>query len=91
MRAALESIAHDLGVAVETIVPVRLDTSEPYNLEMLRMRLAELFDEAKRARWIRIQRTAPERGDWRRALKQLTGAGRVVGKLVSPSDSGAEP
>lgn len=87
MRAALESIAQDLDVAVEAIVPVRLDTSEPYNLEMLRMRLAELFDEAKRARWIRIQRTAPERGDWRRALKQLTSAGRVVGKLVRSSES----
>jgi hypothetical protein len=82
IRAALEAIAADLLVPVETIVPARLDGPEPYNLDLLRSKLTDLFGEAQRARWIRIQRESAERGDWRQTWKQLAGAGRMVGELV---------
>jgi uncharacterized protein len=81
VRAALEAIAADLAVPVEDIVPVRLDGAHVYNLDMLWARLAQQFDDAKRARWLRIHNTA-QRGDWRQPLRQLGGAGRIVGEFV---------
>jgi predicted GTPase len=85
IRGALDAIAADLLVPVETIVPARLDGAEPYNLDVLELRLAEQFGEAHRTRWIRIQRDAADHRDWRRAWRQLAGAGRMVGELVKRS------
>ncbi|HEU4617030.1 MAG TPA: GTPase [Gammaproteobacteria bacterium] len=85
IRGALEAIAADLDVPLEAIVPARLDGAEPYNLDVLRLRLAAQFDEAHRARWIRIQRDAAERKDWRRTWRQCVAAGRTVGRLVARS------
>lgn len=84
IRARLDAIAGDLNIDVERIVPMRLDGPEPYNVDLLRFRLAGLFGEAQRARWIRIQREATSKRSWRRTWKQLTGAGRMVGELVKP-------
>ena len=85
IRGALEAMAADLVLPVESIVPMRLDSKEPYNLDVLRLRLAEQFGEAQRARWIRVQRDAAEQSDWRRAWRQLAGAGRMVSELVKRS------
>ncbi len=90
IRGAIEAIAADLDVPVEAVVPMRLDDSPPYNLDLLRLELAELFSEAQRARWIRIQRDAAERPDWRVAWRQLAGAGRMVGAFVKRTVSSAE-
>jgi uncharacterized protein len=81
IRAAIDAIAGDLAVPVTGIVPVRLDGGHGYNLDALSARLAEHFDAAKQARWLRIQGKA-QAGDWRRTLKQLSGAGRMVGEFV---------
>ncbi|HEX5418509.1 MAG TPA: GTPase [Gammaproteobacteria bacterium] len=91
IRAALETIAADLLVPVETIVPARLDGAEPYNLDMLRLRLAEQLGEAQRARWLRVQRDAAEGQDWRRAWRQLAGAGRMVGRFIRRSADARRP
>jgi predicted GTPase len=94
IRAALEAIAADLDVPLENIVPTRLDGPEPYNLDALRLRLAAQFDEAHRARWVRIQRDAAEHRDWRKTWRQCVAAGRVVGTLVkrsSAADGKVEP
>jgi predicted GTPase len=80
--AALDTIAADLDVPLDAVVPMRLDGAEPYNLDLLRSKLAESFGEAHRARWIRIQRQAPLKRNWRRTWKQIAGAGRIVGELV---------
>ena len=82
MRAALEAIAADLLVPVETIVPMRLDSAPPYNLEVLWLRLEAVAGEAQRARWVRVLRTAIGEDGWRRSWKQVVGAGRMVGDLV---------
>lgn len=84
IRARLERIAADLEVQIDTIVPMRLDLPEPYNVDLLRLKLAGQFGDAHRARWIRIQREATSKRSWRRTWKQLTGAGRMVGELVKP-------
>lgn len=82
IRGALEAIAVDLLVPIETIVPMRLDQEPAYNLEFLWLRLESLVDEAQRARWVRVLRTAIREDGWRRSLRQLVGAGRMVGELV---------
>jgi uncharacterized protein len=84
LRARLDGLAADLDVAIDTIVPMRLDGPEPYNVDLLRLKLAGSFGEAQRARWIRIQREATSKRSWRRTWKQVTGAGRMVGGLVKP-------
>lgn len=90
IRGALDAIASDLAVAEQSIVPMRLDGAEPYNLDLLRLKLAEQFDEAHRARWIRIQRDAAAQSDWRQSWRQLAGAGRMVGALVKRSAPAGE-
>lgn len=82
IRGALDALAADLDVPVEAIVPMRLDSSPPYNLDALWLRLAADVGEAQRARWVRVLRTAGEPGGWRQAWKQVRGAGRMVGQLV---------
>ncbi len=82
IRAALEAIAEDLPVPVETIVPMRLDSVPPYNLELLWMRLEAAVPEAKRAHWVRLLQSALGQSRWRRSWQQLAGAGRMVGSFV---------
>ncbi len=82
IRAALEAIAADLQVLPGLIVPVRLEGAEPYNLDLLRLRLTEAFDDAQRTRWVRLHRDAIRRQDWRQLLRQLAGSGRMVGSLI---------
>jgi uncharacterized protein len=82
IRAALEAIAADLQVPLGMIVPVRLEGAEPYNLDLLRLRLTEAFDDAQRTRWVRLHRDAIRRQDWRQLLRQLAGSGRMVGSLI---------
>ncbi len=82
IRAALDSIAEDLAVPSHAIVPVRLDGPQPYNLDLLQLRLADAFDDAQRTRWVRIHGDAVRRRDWRKLMRQLAGSGRMVGTLV---------
>jgi uncharacterized protein len=82
MRAAIDAIAEQLGVPVDRIVPVRLDAAPPYNLEALQLSLAAQFDDAQRARWLRVHAALAGRRDWRKPWRQLAGAGRIVRDLV---------
>ena len=84
IRDELEAIASDLDIEIDRIVPMKLDGPEPYNVDVLRLKLAGLFGDAQRARWIRIQKEAMSKRSWRRTWKQVTGAGRMVGSLVKP-------
>jgi hypothetical protein len=71
-----------LDVPVATIIPMRLDTTPPDNIEGLWLRLEASSGEAQRARWVRILRSAQDQRGWRTSWKQVVGAGRKVGKLV---------
>ena len=85
IRGALDAIAGDLVVPIETIIPMRLDSTPPYNLELLWLRLEALVAEAERARWVRVLRSAIGEDGWRQSWRQLVGAGRMVGGLVKRS------
>jgi predicted GTPase len=93
IRGALDAIAGDLVVPIETIVPMRIDSTPPYNLELLWLRLESLVPEAQRARWVRVLRAAIGEDGWRRSWRQVVGAGRMVGELVrrSPAAQPAPP
>ena len=80
IRAALEAIAKDLVAPIEAIVPMRLDESPPYNLELLWLKLEYVFGEAQRARWVRVLREAV--GERRSSWAQVKGAGRMVGQWL---------
>ncbi len=93
IRGALEAIAGDLVVPIDTIVPVRLDTTPPYNLELLWIRLESLVVEAQRARFVRVLRTSIKTSGSRQSWRQLVGAGRMVGELIKRTqlDTPSEP
>jgi uncharacterized protein len=82
IRAALDARAADLFVPVDALVPMRLDTTPPYNLELLWLRLETLAEEAQRARWVRLLRGALEKRGWRSAWRQVAGARRIIGRLI---------
>ena len=82
MRASLDKLATDLSVPTDAIVPMRLDTTPPYNLELLWLRLEALSEDAQRARWVRLLRGAMERRGWRSAWRQVVGARRLVRRLM---------
>jgi len=82
MRAALDALAAGLFVPFDAIVPMRLDTQRPYNLELLWLKLEELADEAQRARWVRLLRGALDKRGWRSTWRQVGGARRLVGRLL---------
>src|SRR5690606_31789205 len=89
IRSALEAIAGDLVVPIETIVPMRLDSPPPYNLEVLWVRLEALAADAQRARWVRVLRESIRDDGWRQSWRQVVGAGRMVGELIRRSQADA--
>ena len=67
----------------------RLDTTPPYNLELLWLRLEAVTVEAQRARWVRVLRTTMGEDGWRQSWRQMVGAGRMVGELIKRSQAEA--
>jgi hypothetical protein len=82
MRAALDALAAGLFVPFNAMVPMRLDTERPYNLELLWLKLEKLADEAQRARWVRLLRGSIDKRGWRSTWRQLVGARRLLGRLL---------
>lgn len=82
MRAALDALAAHLLVPADAVVPMRLDSTPLYNLELLWLRLETLAEEAQRARWVRVLRGALEKRGWRSAWRQVAGARRIVRRLM---------
>ena len=80
IRQALEAIATDLQVPLDTVVPVRLDSSAAaYNIELLWALLIQRFERARRGRALRISQSIPQR-HWRRVLRQAAHAGLGVSR-----------
>jgi predicted GTPase len=82
IRDALEAIAADLILEPGEIVPARLDTNPPYNVDLLWLRLAAAAPEAERARWTRILQGAVGQKRWAELRRQLAGSGRMLGRLL---------
>ncbi|MDN5849292.1 MAG: GTPase domain-containing protein [Nitrococcus sp.] len=80
MREAMEVIAADLQVPIETVVPVRLDPpAAVYNIELLWALLMQRFERARRGRALRISQSISQR-QWKRVLQQAARAGLGVSR-----------
>lgn len=80
IRAALEAIATDLQVPLDTVVPVRLDPPAAlYNIELLWALLMQRFERARRGRALRIRQSIPSR-HWQRILQQAVRTGLGVSR-----------
>ncbi len=78
MRAALDSIAADLAVAPERLLPVRLQNeAQRYNTELLWPAVLADLEVAERARALRLALSADSRR-WRQLLEQARQAGRTL-------------
>jgi predicted GTPase len=82
LRTALDALASELFVPFDAVVPMRLDSTPAYNLDLLWLRLETLAEEAQRARWVRLLRGALEERGWRSAWRQVAGARRIVSRLM---------
>lgn len=81
IRAAIEALAEDLGVPLDSVVPARLDAGHLYNVEVVWDAVAARLDEAKRTRLLRCLKAATG-ASWRDRWRQLAGAGRMVADLA---------
>lgn len=75
IREALEAIAEDLQVPLDSVVPARLDSAARlYNIDLLWALLLQRLERAHRGRALRIRQAVPQR-PWRRVLQQAARAG----------------
>lgn len=82
IRAAIEAVGEDLGLAAEDIVPVCLDEKVGrYNVDAVWARVAALLPQARAAQLHRLLAEAGKTRDWRLVWSQALGAGRVLVKL----------
>lgn len=78
MRAALDSVAADLAVDPERLLPVRLQNeAQRYNTELLWPAVLADLEDAERARTLRLALRADTRR-WRQLLEQARHAGRTL-------------
>jgi predicted GTPase len=89
IREAVETVASELGLAVESVVPVALGpTGKGYNVDVVWARIHEQLDEALSVRLVRTLRDAKARWDWQKAWSQAKNGGRVlVRNVVGPVQS----
>lgn len=79
IRAAVTSIASDLGFAADERVPVSLaDPRSPYNVERLWQGIAEALPEAMRAQLLRCLHELRGSWSWKSIWSQARGAGRTI-------------
>jgi uncharacterized protein len=83
IRAAMDHVSGDLGLAIGTIIPVCLADARPaYNVELVWAELSEALPEAKRAQLIRRLRGASG-WTWSKLWSQAVNAGRVTARSLT--------
>ena len=83
IRAAMDQVSADLGVPIDSIVPVSLaDTRPPYNVELVWAELSEVLPDAKSAQLIRRLRGASG-WTWGKVWSQAVNAGRVTARSLT--------
>lgn len=77
MRGALEAVAQDLAVALESVIPVCLAEGRIYNVEdTLWAALLDQQDAAQRVRLLRCMEQHKSQENWQLLRQQLANAGR---------------
>ncbi len=93
IRAAVETLAADLGFAASDIAPACLDPKIGiYNADAIWAKIMEEMAEAQRAQLVRTLRDIDRTFDWRKLRSQTINAGRVLSRAIwssSPVGGGA--
>jgi hypothetical protein len=83
IRGAMEAAAGDLGVPVDDIVPVCLDSATGvYNIDAVWGKIAESLPEAKRQRLVRTLEDLRGGPNWSKLWSQTLNAGRVIARAA---------
>ncbi len=87
IAAVVQTVANDLGIAVDDVAPVCLASGQTYNIdEALIPLIVERLPAADRVRYLRTLRQHRDEHYWRRLWRQSLGAGRL---LISRSSAAA--
>jgi predicted GTPase len=79
IRAAVEAVAHDLGLEPRHVIPVCLAPGRAYNVEELLVpAILASADDAERVKYLRCFAQHRQAENWRRLWKQAKSAGRLV-------------
>ncbi|MEL6374563.1 MAG: GTPase [Pseudomonadota bacterium] len=77
--AAMRTIASDLAVPLDTVVPACLDPDAGvFNVDAIWVELMEAMPDAKRAHLVRVLDDLDDGLSWRRLLRQTVNAGRAL-------------
>lgn len=90
IRAAIDAIAQDLGIAAADIVPARLDEAHLYNVDAIWSAILARQDAARRGQLLRILRMGARSGGFSEVAAQMIGAGRLIAATLRRSGSGLE-
>jgi predicted GTPase len=82
IRGAVDATAEALGVALEDIVPVRLDAGALYNVDALWAAVVARLPEARQGQLIRLLRLAAKGGGIAEVARQAVKGGRLLSGLV---------
>lgn len=81
IRLMMDTIAEELGLSLEQIVPVNLQPGFEYNIdEGLIPAIFQQRDRARQVRYLRCLKAYHQEDYWRRLWKQSTRAGRFIAK-----------
>lgn len=82
IRAAVTAVAKDLGVAVQSVIPVCLKENKRYNVDdACWSAILSQQDDALRMRLLRCQEAQKKAQDWELLRKQLLNSGRFLWNL----------
>ena len=82
IRGAVDATAEALGVALEDIVPVRLDAGALYNIDALWAAIVGRLPDARQGQLIRLLRLAGKGGGISEVARQAVKGGRLLTGLV---------
>jgi uncharacterized protein len=82
IRGAVDATAEALGVALEDIVPVRLDAGSLYNIDALWAAIVGRLPDARQGQLIRLLRLAAKGGGMSEVARQALKGGRLLTGLV---------
>lgn len=88
IAAAVQSVAADLAIPAERVVPVCLHPDREYNVnEALIPAILEQLTDAERVKYLRCLREFHDAQYWRRLLQQAVNSGRLLWSALAPRRS----
>lgn len=81
IRLLMDTVTHELGLAIDQIAPVNLKSGSEYNIEEgLIPAIFQQLEQAKQLRYLRCLKQYHKEDHWRRLWRQSKRAGHFIGK-----------